>query len=138
MDGVANLKAALDAQPLQRRDVLERAAPRDLINVARIAHAMLFGQIEEERLGLVHHDAGCATRLRVGEASLFEDRDVDAGSREHVRGRASERSAANDGDLGLQSRRDAAGRTADGMTESGRASNWSRNGFWPKRNHSSR
>ena len=102
MDGVANLKAALDAQPLQRRDVLERAAPRDLIDVARIAHAMLFGQIEEGRLGLVHDDADGSTRLRVGEASLFEDRDVDAGCREHVRGGASEHAAANDGDLDLQ------------------------------------
>ena len=102
MDGVANLKAALDAQPLQRRDVLERATARDLIDVARIAHAMLFGQLVEERLGLVHHDAGCATRLRVGEAALLEDRDVDSSSREHIRRRAAQRSAADDGHFGLQ------------------------------------
>ena len=70
----------------------------------------------EERLGLVHHDAGGATRLRVGEAALFEERDVDAGGREHIRGRAADRAAANDGDLGLQVRRDAAGTTAAAMT----------------------
>ena len=107
-------------------DILERAAPRDLIDVARIAHAMLLRQLVEERLGLVNDDAGCAARLRVGEASLLEHRHVDARSREHIRRRATQRSAADDGHLGLQVAAMPRIGRPPGRTESGPASSWFR------------
>jgi hypothetical protein len=50
----------------------------------------------------VHNDAGSASRLALREARLFEYGDVDPRSREHVRDRATQRSAANDRDLNLQ------------------------------------
>ena len=102
MNGVASLKAAFDAQPLQRREVFERAAAGNLINMARIAHAMLPGQLVEKGLGLMHDHARRMTGLRVREPPLLEQGDLDAGRGEHIRGCAPHRSSADDGHLGLE------------------------------------
>jgi hypothetical protein len=58
MKGVPELKPALDPQPPQGGEVLEGAAPRDLIKVPRVANAMLLRKFVEVRLGLVHDDTG--------------------------------------------------------------------------------
>ena len=63
---------------------------------------MLFGELVEQRLRLVHDDAGSASRLPVGEPALLEDGDIDAGRRQHIRRRAPQRTAADDGDFDLE------------------------------------
>ena len=102
MHRVANLEAAFDPQPFQRGKILERSAAGALVDVARIANAVLLRELVKERLGLVKDDARAPAGLMLRDASLFEQCDVDTGGREHVCRRAAHGATTNDGDVGMQ------------------------------------
>ena len=70
--------------------------------MAGISNAMLFGELVEQRFRLVYDDAGSATCLPLREPTLLEDGDINAGGRQHIRRRAPQRTAADDGDFDLE------------------------------------
>ncbi len=86
----------------KRSEVLERAAPCNLVDVAGIAHAVLFCKLVEVGLRLMHDDAGGARCLTLRNPALLEQRDVHASRGENIRSRASHGSAADNGDVGVE------------------------------------
>ena len=95
----AGLQAALDSKAAKGRDVFERATASDLIDVPGVAHAMLLRKLVEIGLGLMDDDAGRSRRLPLRNTALLEQRDIHAGSREHICHGAADRTTTDDGDF---------------------------------------
>ena len=89
--------------------------------MSRVAHAVLLRKLVEIGLWLVHDHAGRAGRLALSDPALLEQRDVYAGRGKDVRRRASDRTTADDGDLGAGDLRGAGDRRGAWRRETGRA-----------------
>ena len=99
---IAHLEATLDPETAQCRYVVERSAPRNLVNMAGVAHAVLVRKLVEIRLRMQQDHTGRRRGLALRDSALLEQRNVDARRGERVCGGTPDRATADNRDVGLK------------------------------------
>ena len=102
MNAISNLESALDSQPAQRSDVLERSASGCSIDVPGSSHAMLRRKRVEAGLRIVKDDAGGAGSLGLTHTAVLEQGDVDARRGKNIRRCAANSPSPDNRDIGLK------------------------------------
>ncbi len=93
---------AADPEPPDRRPEIQAGAPERLPQVARDAETVPLLQLAERHRRLEPQQARARRRSALADAVRLDERDADAGRREHVGGRAAGEAAADDRHLHVQ------------------------------------